>query len=89
MKSGHRVFVWNIFHKLIDTNPVLAVKQAEKLIGEICAVSASTVHNVRTEFKTSGGLRTAGKKRQLNLMVEKYRHQTVLCNVRYMIPTTR
>jgi hypothetical protein len=71
VKSGQRVFVLNIFNKLSETNPGLAVKQVEKLTGEFSVMSASTVHNVRTEFKTSGGLRTTGKRHQHKQRVDK------------------
>jgi hypothetical protein len=50
LRSGQRVFVLNIFNKFRETNPGLAVEQIEKLTGEICVVSASTVHSLRTEF---------------------------------------
>jgi hypothetical protein len=65
------VFVLNIFNKLGETNPGLALRQAEILSGEFCGMSASIVHNVRTDFITSGRLRAAGKKRQHKQKVEK------------------
>jgi hypothetical protein len=44
----------------------------EELTSHFRGASGSTVHNIRTEFQTSHGLRTAGKKCQHKQSVDKY-----------------
>jgi hypothetical protein len=66
------VFVPIICNKLSETDPGFAVKQVEKLSGELSGVSASTVQTVRTDFKSSGGLTTLRKERQHQQRIDKY-----------------
>jgi hypothetical protein len=41
-------------------------------------MSSSSVHDVRTEFKTSGGMRTSGNKHQHKQGVDKYDVKTTV-----------